>query len=119
MLVFFALCGPAMAQPGTANDATVALRALLAASGQVIPPRSSCYGRYGQRGAATVKDLLAVQLGNQATGSNAIRGGCVGSSCTLSITHDGGSDDVSSAEIRFSVRNGQARMATLTCIITP
>ncbi len=101
------------------DDATRAMRALLALSNEVIPKRSTCYGNYGQRGAATVKDVLAAQLGNLSPGKNLIRGECTNGRCSVRITHDGGSEDVASAEFKFAVRNGKAVISTLTCLTTP
>jgi hypothetical protein len=105
-----------------ANDsvgATKALRALLELSNQPIPKKSSCYGAYVQRGTPTVKDFLAVQLENLSVGKNAIQGECTNLRCSVRITHDGGSEDVSSAEIRFSLNKGRAVISTLACAITP
>jgi hypothetical protein len=103
----------------TTPGATKALRALLELSNQPIPKKSSCYGAYVLRGAPTVKDLLAVQLENLSEGTNAIQGDCARSLCSVSITHDGGSEDVASATISFRLNKGKAVLSTLTCVITP
>jgi hypothetical protein len=95
-----------------------ALNALLAASNNAIPESSTCYGSYGQEGAATVKDLVAMQLAYLYSGKNTIKGHCTATQCTLSIAHAAG-DDVSSAVIKFKLVRGKANAATLRCVITP
>jgi hypothetical protein len=97
-----------------------ALAALLVASNDAIPSRSSCAGSYGQAGRATVKDLLSVQFASLYRGENVVDGRCErdGGRCTLTIRHANG-DDLSSARISFTARHGKAQVASLACIITP
>jgi hypothetical protein len=100
-------------------DNTVkALNALLAASNDRIVRSSTCFGAYGQDGAPTIRDLLAVQLAYLYRGENAIVGSCVESKCQISITHAFG-EDVSSATITFNQKRQRAIANSLNCIITP
>jgi len=113
------LCSVGWSRADAAAEANTALRLLLAISQQAIPKSSSCFGGYGQRGSPTVKDLLAVQFGNLSAGNNAIRTACANRHCSIRISHDGGSEDVSSAEIRFTVTAGRANISSLQCVMTP
>lgn len=105
-----------------ANDdpeaTTRALRRLLAIADAPIPKTSTCFGDYLQAGPAKVADLLAVELAYLYSGENVIKGGCEQNRCAISITHSAG-EDVSSAEIRFSLRRGKAQASSLQCVITP
>ncbi len=119
LLASCTFCGVASGVDDAAADTTMALRSLLMLSHRTIPKSSSCFGDYGQRGPPKVNDLLAVQLSNLSAGHNAIRGACAHQRCSLRITHDGGSEDVSSAEIRFTVNAGRANISSLQCVMTP
>jgi hypothetical protein len=123
----FAAAMLAIAISGSAHAAThaagpvatsKALNALLAVSNDVIPQSSSCHGDYGQEGAATVKDLLAMQLAYLYSGKNTIKGDCTATQCNLSIAHAAG-EDMSSAVIKFKLARGKAKTSTLSCVMTP
>lgn len=111
-------CGNVAADCEYRNNTAAALRALLAASNQIIPKTSSCYGTYFAGKPATVKDLVSVQLANLRAGENVISGSCIKSKCSLEIRHANG-EDVSYASISFVIQDGAARTPSLACVITP
>ncbi len=98
------------------------LRALLSVGNRAIPTSCSCGGNYGQKGRASIKDLLSMQLAYLYKGENRIVGSIQSngniSKCILIITHTSG-EDVSSTEIRFTMKHGQVFMNTLQCVMTP
>ena len=100
------------------TQANIALRALMSVSNTVIPSTSSCSGNYGQRGRATVKDVLSMQFAYLYRGDNKVVGACVRKHCNLQIRHAAG-ESVFSADISFELSNGKARVSTLQCILTP
>jgi hypothetical protein len=100
------------------SDTTKALNALLAISNERIPPSSSCFARYGQRGKPTVKDILATQFAVFYRGENIIEGNCKDSKCKVLITHSAG-EDVSSATIEFRLKHQHADVRSLKCLMTP
>ena len=96
-----------------------AFRSLFSISNESIPKTSTCMGYYyGQRGRAKVKDLVSMILSYLYDGNNVIKGNCDIKYCVINITHDAG-EDVSSADIKFAVKNGKAQAASLECVITP
>lgn len=95
-----------------------ALTMLFASSNATIPKSSNCIGDYGQKGPATVKDLLAMQMAFLYAGENTIGGGCAAASCSITIRHSAG-EDLSSAIIEFAIRRGSLDPATLRCVMTP
>lgn len=95
-----------------------ALRALLSVANELIPPKSTCMGNYGQRGRPKVRDLVSMQLSYLYSGDNVIQGNCLSADCSINITHSSG-EDVSSAEIRFRVSHEETKVDTLSCVITP
>ena len=120
-MIWFAASLVASANEASADDpdATVkALRLLFTISNESIPKTSTCFGFYGQRGRAMVKDLLATEFNYLFNGNNVIKGSCDAKYCTLTINHDAG-EDVSSADIKFAVKNDKAQVASLECVITP
>ena len=114
-LPFFAHAAEMEADPAQAN---IVLRALMSVSNTVIPSTSSCSGNYGQRGRATVKDVLSMQFAHLYRGDNKVLASCVGKYCNLQIRHADG-ESVFSADISFELSNGKARISTLQCVLTP
>jgi hypothetical protein len=99
----------------------LALAPLLAAANEVIPPTSSCHGKYGQSGKATLGSLLSMQIAYLYRGNNAVTGKCIGAPdkrCSVTIDRSFG-EDVSSAKIDFVVHAGKLRPSSLSCVMTP
>jgi hypothetical protein len=117
LLLSFTTSAPAQPQSDTAATAQ-ALNALLAASNGFIPESSSCSDDYGQRGKATVKDMLAAHLATMSSGDNRIQGKCALDRCELKITHAEGTA-ATTATIKFDLLQGQAKLSTLECTATP
>ena len=95
------------------------LSILFKSSQKTIPKQSSCNGDYGQKGPATIGDLLAMQLAYMQKGTNTIVGQCDANKlCRLNINHSAG-EDVYSAEISFNTSKDKLMVETLSCVITP
>lgn len=95
-----------------------AVQLLLSMANDIIPRQSSCFGDYGQAGRGRVRHLLATQFAYLYAGDNAIRGGCREGTCEVIINHARG-EDVSSATVSFTLRQGKPSPASLHCVITP
>ena len=95
-----------------------AVQLLLSMANDIIPRQSSCFGDYGQAGRARVRHLLATQLAYLYAGDNAIRGECQRDACEVTINHARG-EDVSSATVSFTLRQGKPSPVSLHCVITP
>lgn len=123
--IFFVLLltMPWLASTNTANAAapeatTSAVRVLFASAATPIWKHSTCYGQYGQQGAPTLGDLLAVERASMYAGSNCIGGRCEGPRCEVVVSHAAG-EDVSNTQIRFNMKHGRIVPATLACLMTP
>lgn len=117
-LLALSLLASSLAHAQNASSTDQALNALLSASNAFIPESSSCRGQYGQRGRATVKDLLANRLAYFSSGDNVIRGNCALDRCELNISH-ASETNVSTTIIKFDLVQGQVKAFTLECIFKP
>ena len=109
---------PAAAETADPVRTTHALNLLLAESSSLIPATSTCQGDFGQKGAATVGNLLAMQLAYLYSGDNTIRGACSPKRCDITIAHSAG-EDVSSTSVSFRLRGGRADVRSMQCLMTP
>jgi hypothetical protein len=109
---------PAAAETADPVRTTRALNLLLAESSSLIPATSTCQGNFGQRGSATVGNLLAMQLAYLYSGDNTILGACSPKRCDITITHSAG-EDVSSTSVSFRLRGGRADVRSMQCVMTP
>ncbi len=104
-----------------ATTCRTALHRLVQAGHSEIPPSSTCYADYGQRGRPTVSTVLANELAEFGRGDNSIDGGCdadVKANCVLNIRHRYG-EDVSSLTIKFRLVADRVVIGSLQCISTP
>ena len=102
-----------------ADETTTALAALFRASEERFIPGSSCDGTYPPKSnPLRVGFMLAAVLANLDVGKNTIYGSCKGNKCSVEIYHAYG-EDVSSAVIRFRIKNGKALVETMECRLTP
>lgn len=112
-----AVCRAAEEDSG-ADQTRQTLLALLAVADAPLPPASSCYGHYGQTGAPKVRDLLALPLSQLYDGDNLIQGSCSAGLCALQIAHSVGTT-AAATEIRFALGRGKAKVASLSCVVSP
>ncbi len=117
-LMFF--CGATHAAESRVDPekTRIALHALMQVANITVPSSSSCHGKYDGSKKPTVGHVLSMQLAYLSNGDNHIAGDCIDTHCHIRIRHAFG-EDVSSADIRFEVRNGKANVSTLQCVITP
>jgi hypothetical protein len=98
-----------------------AVKILIENGSQTVASGSSCDGNYGQKGPATIADVLTRELSNFGRGTNVIEGGCTTAertNCNLNIHHSY-DDDVSSLEMKFDIVSERVVPQSLQCLLTP
>ena len=99
--------------PDCADDCKAALTALIAAGATPLPAGTPCSSGFIDTKPPTVADLLALELAEFSRGRNVDR-----RRCRLRILHRFG-EDVSSMDLRFTLRHSRLDIGSLECFMTP